>query len=110
MRGVPRAENQGDVAVLGRAQKGFPGCGLFVQFSGVAALKLLPFRRVMAKPFAKLVARRNLPNPAFDLQGFLLDAARPEVVNQKAPAIALFNRVVSSLESNHFGTLLLRYR
>ena len=57
------------------------------QFATIAKLELLPARRIVPKPAAKLGARRDLLQPAIDRGVRLAQAPRPQAIDEDAQAV-----------------------
>src|SRR5438876_5272132 len=55
----------------------------------------------MSEPVSQLIARSYGLGPALHRQVRFLDAARPEVIDQKTRAVASFNRIICALDPNH---------
>src|SRR6516164_7976768 len=71
---------------------------LLDQFREVAPTKLRPALGPVSEPTPQLGARRNVPEPAVNRRVGLLDAARPQPIDQDARAVAEIGPLVSRLQ------------
>lgn len=83
VRRVVGAEQQGNDAFARSAANPLQSLGFRIQFRKIAALKRLPFRRIVAKPLSQCRTGRGIFHPGVKMQGFLADATRPEPLNEK---------------------------
>ena len=103
MLGVVGREDQGQRPVgrsIDQRAQLLGGRRLF-QFFQIAKLELAPAFRVVAEPFAKLAAGRNLLAPFVEGQRLLPDAARPQPLDEHAISVAARSRLVGSLQLDH---------
>jgi hypothetical protein len=85
--GIMRTVEQCYVAFARRFEQGLPRIGLGVQFLRVPAPELRPFLRIVRESFAHRIARRDVFEPRFHAQCFLLHAARPKTFDQETRAV-----------------------
>src|SRR6516164_2296758 len=76
---------------------------LLDQFREVAPTKLRPALGPVSEPTPQLGARRDVPEPAVNRRVGLLDAARPQPIDQDASAVAEIGPLVSPLQFDFAG-------
>ena len=60
-----------------------------------------PFRWIVLEPLPDLTARSDIFEPILYVEIFLLDATRPESLDEKSFSVILARCVVRSLDLNH---------
>ena len=99
--GIRGRIEQGHRAVPGLFPQERHGIGLLVQLSGIAPAEFGPPRRVVAEPAAQLWTRRHVLEPEINGSSGLLDAPRPDPIDQHAKAVVRCRGLVDALDADH---------
>src|SRR6516164_10051463 len=81
-----RAEEQRHASTSRGFDKRRPGCRVRVELGEIAPAELLPLGWIMPKPVTQFVAGRRIFGPGVELEGLLLQPARPQTIHQKSAA------------------------
>ncbi len=84
---VLRAIEERHFALFQFLLKGLDWFAIFFKFAKIPFLELFPFARVVAKPFPKLRAGRNIFEPQVNACFFLGQASGPEPVHEEASTV-----------------------
>src|SRR5690606_1945201 len=94
-----RPEQKGEGFSGAALQELFEGVFTPIELVKVLALERSPFRRIVAEPLAKLVARGNILDPAVEPRGLFGQTARPDPVHQNPRPILGGSGFVDALHS-----------
>jgi hypothetical protein len=78
---------------------------MLLQLAEVATAEFSPFRWIVLEPLPELGARRDVLEPIVNVEIFLLDATRPESLDQKPCSLILTPYLVCSLNLYHRALL-----
>lgn len=79
-----------------------PGIGVSLEFGEIAPPKLIPLCWIVTEPFPQFGARRNIFEPALNLERALLHSPWPQSLDQESCAICAALGIVCSLQLNDF--------
>src|SRR5262249_38054051 len=79
-----------------RSEDRLPGFGVRSQLRLIAFSEYAPARGIVAKPLPQRGARRHVPEPAFEGQILLPDAAGPEPIDEKPRATRARRQLVDT--------------
>ena len=100
---VMRGIHERDGALARQCAQGIEQLRVWAQFGRIALVKRLPARGVVTEPLAQLGAGRELLGPLIHGQTLLLDAPRPQAVNQYPRTVVVGWRVVGTLDPDMAG-------
>src|SRR5690606_33010388 len=97
---VLRAEYERDGSGAAKLDQTIEPIGVSLELRVISLAEFVPAVRRVPQPLAKLVARCGLLQPFVDRGVFLTQSARPQAIDEDAPAVRLRRRVVRALDAD----------
>src|SRR5690348_5258052 len=98
---VMRAVEQRDRAALGGLYNRLPGLRPRIEFGEILPLKVLPFFRVVSKPFPQFSTRTGFLFPPIGPKIGFADSSWPQPLYEKAHSIVWPGLVIHAFQVNH---------
>src|SRR5262249_4425245 len=104
VRFVTRGEDERDRPLPRKRPQPLERVGMLAQLFEITAPEFLPALRIVAEPFSQYAARRDILHPLVDRGVRLLDAPRPQPVDQYALAVARRRHLIGALQLDVAGS------